>query len=208
MQQRVARGGGVGGVGGDELVGKLFERGDGVAAVDIGGDGAQDQAPAAELLALKAEFAQKVQIRRERAVFLGGELRHEGSEQGLTHQWLLVGLHAVEIHALVRGVLVDEPDVFILVLADDVGVEHLTRDAPRRGGRGNERRLLDLGLFLLRRGKYGDGGRFRLGLCRSLRRRSDDWAGHDGAGVFLRHRQRDDLVVMVFHRMDRLFHRL
>ena len=42
MQQRVARGGGVGGVGGDELVGKLFERGDGVAAVDIGGDGAQD----------------------------------------------------------------------------------------------------------------------------------------------------------------------
>ena len=85
---------------------------------------------------------------------------------------------------------------------------HLARDAPRRGGRGNERRLLDLGLFLLRRGKHGDGGRFRLGLCRSLRRRSDDRASHDGAGVFLGHRQRDDLVVMVFHRMDRLFHRL
>ena len=164
MQQRVARGGGVGGVGGDELVGELFERGDGVAAVDIGGDGAQDQAPAAELLALKAEFAQKVQIRRKRAVLLGGELRHEGSEQGLTHQRLLVGLHAVEIHALVRGVLVDEPDVFILVLADDVGVEHLARDAPRRGGRGNKRRLLGLGLFLLRGGKHGDGERFRLGL--------------------------------------------
>ena len=56
---------------------------------------------------------------------------------------------------------------------------HLARDAPRRGGRGNERRLLDLGLFLLRGGKHRDGGRFRLGLCRSLRRRSDDWAGHD-----------------------------
>ena len=54
MQQRVARRGGVDGVGGDELVGELFERGDGVAAVDIGGDGAQNEAPAAELLALKA----------------------------------------------------------------------------------------------------------------------------------------------------------
>ena len=103
-----------------------------------------------------------------------------------------------------RGVLVDEPDGFVLVLADDVGIEHLARDAPRRGGEGREACLFGFRFFLLRR-RYGRG--LRHGFARTLRRFGDRRRG-EGTLFFLVHRQRHGFARGVFHSFDRSLHRL
>ena len=110
---------------------QLLHRCRDVTDVEIGRHLAHEHRPVTEVLAGKAVLRENVEVLEHRRILLRRQRHRRRSQQRLAHDRLGVLLQAVEAHALVRGVLVDEPDVLLLILTDNIGVEHLPGDAPR-----------------------------------------------------------------------------
>ena len=118
------------GAAGAELLRELLQGGHRVLGVDVRRDLPHQDSTVAEILAGEAELLQKGQVLQQEGTVLPAQLRRDGLEQRLAHGGLQGRLEAVEVHPLMGGVLVDEPDAAVLALADDVGVKHLSGDAP------------------------------------------------------------------------------
>ena len=74
---------------------------------------------------------QQRQIFQHGGIALRLQLHRYRRQQGLGHQGLGVGLQGVEPQPLVGGMLVDEPHGVLVILADDIGFQHLAHHAPR-----------------------------------------------------------------------------
>ena len=119
----------VGGAGGQQLPGDLGEGGLNVPRIHVKGGPADDESPAAEVLRGKAELLQQGEPGGQRGVLLRGQAAHRRGQERLGHGIVALRLHAVEVHPLVGGVLVDEQH-FVPLLHDDVGVQHLACQPP------------------------------------------------------------------------------
>ena len=115
-------------------------------------------------------------LQQQRPVLLS-QLHGGGGQQGLAHGGLQGGFQAVEVHPLVGGVLVHQPDLPRLALADDVGPQQLPGNPPG-GLAGGLQGLLPRQLRLGNGGNEGPGFRqnrllWKGGLCQSFRLRRD-----------------------------------
>ena len=150
-----------------ERRGKAGQRADRVAGVDVGRDLADEDAAAAEFLDLVAVLAQKFGAFQQRGGLLAVKLGRDGLDEHLTHDGRARGAQLLKEHALVRGVLVDEEHLAVL-LDDDVRLQYLADDAVRRGRDGK----LRLRRLRLRRGRFWRGpGRYDLHLLMDARLR-------------------------------------
>ena len=167
-----------------QLAGQLLQRGGSVLRPYVVGDLPHQHGAVPEVLAQKAVARQHVQLLQHRAVLLSGQRHGGGGHQLLGHGRHGVRLQRIEADTLVGGVLVDEPHVLLPVLADNIGFQHLSGDAPRRLADG----------FLLRHGQLlldvlrCHGGRVYLrisarlrGSAHALRLRSGRAGAHLGA---------------------------
>ena len=152
MQQLVPGGGGVGVPGGQQLLGQLRQSGLDVPGVHVEGGLAHCQG-VPQLVHVKAELPQQFLVGQQHLLLLGGQAAQDGGEEGLGHGVIALGLHAVKVHPLVGGVLVDEEHP-VPLLHHDVGVQHLAHHAPGEvfGG---------LGLLGFGRRAAGDSGPYR-----------------------------------------------
>ena len=182
MEQFVPGGAGVGGAGGEQLLGDLGEGGLDVPRVHVEGGLADHQGPAAEVLHPEAELLQQGEAGEQGGVLLRVQAAHHGGEEGLGHGVVPRRLHPVKVHPLMGGVLVDEQDL-VPLLHDDVGVQHLPGQPP-----GEDLRF-----------------RLRLRLCFRLRR-----GGGRGHRLPLRYGFRGNCLCCadVFHFFHRVFHRM
>ena len=155
-----------------QLLGQLLQRDGGVRRQNVRRNLPDQHRAAAEVLADEAELLQQRQVVQHGGIALRLQLHRFRRQQRLGHQGLAVGLQHVEPQPLVGGVLVDEPHGFVLVLADDVGFQHLAHHAPRRflhRLHGLLFRLLRHGDGLLRRCfRYCDCLRFDGFFCQCL----------------------------------------
>ena len=143
---------------GAELPGDLLQGGGHVPGVQIRRDLPDQHGSAAKILAGKTELLQQGQVLQQQRPVLPAQLHGGGGQQGLAHGGLQGGFQPVEVHPLVGGVLVDEPHAAVSALADDVGPQQLSGDAPG-GLSGGLQGLLSRHLRL---GNGGDEGpRFR-----------------------------------------------
>ena len=108
MEQFVPGGAGVGGAGGEQLLGDLGEGGLDVPRVHVEGGLADHQGPAAEVLHPEAELLQQGEVGEQGGVLLRVQAAHHGGEEGLGHGVVPRRLHPVKVHPLMGGVLVDE----------------------------------------------------------------------------------------------------
>ena len=142
---------GAGGIGPSQsqLLRQLLQCGGGVLRPDVGGDLPGQHRAAAEVLAHKAELLQHGEIFQGGLIAVAVQIHRQRRQQRLGHQGLGAGLQRVKADPLVGGVFIDEPHVAVAVLADDIGLQHLARDAPGRLARRlhgllNDLRLHDL----------------------------------------------------------------
>ena len=111
-----------GGPAGPQLFRQLLQRGGGIRRVHIRRDLPHQDGAVAEILAGKAQLLQGLQVLQQQRRVLTAQLRRHRLEQRLAHGRLLGCLEPVEVHPLVGGVFVDEPDAALPALADDVRV--------------------------------------------------------------------------------------
>ena len=115
-----------------QLLRQLLQRGGGITCANIGRHFTHQHRAAAEVLAIKAEAAQRIQMLQHGTVLICRQRHRQRCQQQLAHQGVRVRLQRIEAQALVGGVLIHQPQIFLLILADDIGTQHFAHHPPRR----------------------------------------------------------------------------
>ena len=207
VEQGVPGAFGIGAAGAQQFRGDLLQGGGDPGGVQLRRTGAAEDGVVAKVLGLEAEAVQQGQMLQQGGVFVRRQGDGFAPEQGLAHDGGGVGLQAVKVDALMGGVLVDQVDIAVAVLSDDIGAQHLARDAPGRfcfrlqpllaghfaafGGPFREKGLLPgfrgggRRLFPARRlrGRSGGQGFCRCGCGHSRFRGSGDGRAFGGGGL-------------------------
>ena len=131
MKELVSCGGGIGLAGGEQFLGNLLQGCGNVLHRHIKGGLAHGQV-LTQLVHLKAKLLQQCLMIQQDLSGTGVQTAQDGGQEALGHGIIARGLHPVEVHPLMGGVLVDEKHR-VPLLHEDVGVEHLTGQTPGGG---------------------------------------------------------------------------